>query len=176
MTTELDDKSRVVPGPAVLTDEQLAANEWASESVRSRLQALRTAAQHWQSTLSTITALFGAATVLDADKAVRTLAYGWNYFYGAAVVLSLMCAGLSLKWASQAGVPQNVTIPIDINKRTALHKNVLERTESRLAWSRSSAAPAVALLILAICIRWYAPQIPPAKPDPAAQHSQELTR
>lgn len=161
MTAENDEHFTIRPGPP-LTEEQIVASDWAADAIRTRLQNLRTTAQHWQSSISTITALFGAATVLNADNAVRAIAPEWSYLYGLLVVLSLVCAALALQLASQAGEPSRVTVPAALDKQVNLYNQVFDTAKHRLSLSRLFAALAVALLILTIGVRWYAPHNPEA--------------
>lgn len=159
-----------------LTEEERAAAEWSSDAARTRLTTVRTSAQHWQSTLSTIVGLFGAATVLNADGAVRALAPYWNWLYGVLVVLSLVFAALALKLASQAGEPDRVSIPADIRRQVALRAQAFTTAWERLSRARLLAVPAVVLLILAMAVRWYGPQLPGAKTGAASAQTQELGR
>jgi hypothetical protein len=162
MTNETHKPSHAAPTPP-LTDEERAAEQWATSAVHTRLPQVRTIAQRWQTSVTTITGLFGAATVLDADTAIRAIAPTWNYTYGALVAGSLLFAALALYLASLAGDPTGKVIPAGVRRQVQLSEEVFKIASSRLMWSRIWTLPAALLLIVALGVRWYAPQVPPTQ-------------
>jgi hypothetical protein len=157
-----------------ITKKQQVAEEWVNEAYKTRLTVLRAAAQHWQSTVSTITGLFGAATLLDADEQVRKLAAFWSPAYGGLVLLSLVFAAAAIWLASSAGVANVARVSPDIDDRVKKFDDLFENAQDELWCSRFLTALAAMALVAALGVRWYAPQIEPAVPAMTKAISKQI--
>jgi hypothetical protein len=149
--------------PATLTPGQRDADAWAEEAERERLPRIRQVAQDWQVSVSTITALFGAGTLISADAVVRSLdPSGWAVLYGVLAALALVSAGVAILLASLAGHPVWSTRSPNVPAEVQLREDRISKAHCKLLWSRILAFLAVALLIAGYAVRWYAPVKPPA--------------
>jgi hypothetical protein len=144
-------------GPAELSGDDLALDDWARAAVSERLPRLRTVSTAWATAVSTITALFGAATVIDADSQVRALKAPWHVIYGILTAASLLCVAAGIALAFWGGQFRSETVPPDVEGRRELRKEVVARTDRDLKWSQIATAAAVVLLIASLAVRWYAP-------------------
>jgi hypothetical protein len=143
--------------PGRLTEEDRAADIWANQLVNDRLPRLRALSEKWSGTIATLAALLGAATVLDADSAVRGLEELWSILYAACVAAALGFAAwatLSAASAAQGGI---VEIPPDVGGRKQLQEKLVQSAINDLKWSRIATLVALALLAAAFAIRWFAP-------------------
>lgn len=157
--------SIIEAGPA-LTEQQRQVNKWAKDALANRLTTLRTTAQHWQTTISTIIGLFGAASIIGTDKDLASLKSPADMFYGGVGLVALICGAVALHKAALASEGSVVNLPADIGGRVAEYNRVADEASKRLKCSRWWTWAAVFLLLAANGIRWYAPKNPP--PPPAA--------
>jgi hypothetical protein len=160
--------SNIDAGPA-LTDRQRQVNKWAKDALANQLTTLRTTAQHWQTTVSTIIGLFGAASIIGTDKDLASLKQPFDIWYGAVGLVALVCGAVALHKAALASEGSVVNIPADIEGRVDAYDLVVDDATKRLRCSRWWTWAAVFLLLAANGVRWYAPKNPP--PPPAATAS-----
>jgi hypothetical protein len=149
-----------ISGPADLSADDLAVDKWSEEAVQERLQRIRAVATAWGASVSAITALLGAGTVIDADDQVRALSSPWSILYGALTAVALCAAALSIYLASTAAQFRLQIMPIDLDARRRVRTRIYDLADRDLRRSRMCALVAVVGLILSIGVRWYAPTIP----------------
>lgn len=144
-----------------LTEKERLVGKWADEAIANQLPTLRATAQHWQTSISTIIGLFGAATIISSDVSVAALQSDWNYLYGLLVLLSLGAAGWALYLAALAGEASTVTIRADVSDRVQEYNRLVDTSAGRLHCSRIVTLVSIGLLLIATGLRWYAPKNPP---------------
>ncbi|MCV3209800.1 hypothetical protein OHD62_18320 [Mesorhizobium sp. YC-39] len=155
-----------------LSEKERLANKWADDAIANQLPTLRTTAQHWQTTISAIIGLFGAATIISSDESVAALKAYWNYGYGLLVLLSLGAAGFALNSAARAGEASTVTIRPDVGERVTEYNQLVSTSAGRLKCSRTLTWISICLLVTATGIRWYAPKNPPPPPTVVSAPAQ----
>lgn len=161
----------VISAGAPLTARERRIDKWADEAIASRLTILRTTAQHWQGTISTVIGLFGAASIVGADKDLATLLHPYDYWYAGLAVASLIASAYALLAATWASEGKEIVLAADIGDRVKKYNSAVATASRHLSCSRAVTMIAVALLVAANATRWYAPKMPSPPPavSPAAK-------
>jgi len=146
-----------IVGPAPISKEDIAADDWAEQALNERLPRIRAVATAWGASVAAITALFGTGVVINADAQVRAMASFWDVMYGILAGAALMAASAALYFASRGAQFRLKHIPFDFAGRREMRQQLFESAVSDLRASRLSAVIAVLLLISSMAIRWYAP-------------------
>jgi hypothetical protein len=144
-------------GPARLGDDQLAADRWGDDLVAQRLPGVRRYCERWSTTLSTLFALLGAATLLSSDTAVRALEVPWAQLYGLCVAVALGAAAAATYTAHRAFGERLVTLPADVDGRRKALDDLVAAALADRRRSQQVAVLALVALAFAFALRWYAP-------------------
>ena len=156
-----EDPPRVKIRRAQLTPALRDADIWAEQVVRERLPRTRELAQQWGATVTALTSLLGAGTIISSDDVVRSLdPPAWSMLYGVLVGFSLVSAAVSILLASLAGQASWAVIRPGVRERLALYEELVTRARNQLWWSRVLAAISLVLLIISFAVRWFAPVMP----------------
>lgn len=137
-----------------------AAYEWGQLAVRDRLPNTRALAEKWGATVSALTALLGAGTILSSDTVVRSLVSPWGCRYGVAAGLALILSAAAIWGASRAAQATVGEIPPGAEQRLKFYNKRVKHSVRWLHMSRWCTGVAVLLLIVSLAIRWYAPATP----------------
>lgn len=134
--------------------EDFAVDDWAEAALRDRLPRLRAMAGEWQKTVGTVTGLFGAGALFNADTAVRALDGSSKTIFAVIAVSAFLAAAASIVLASLASQSRLAEIPPDVTARRRLQDEAFTYTRRRLKWSRQLAGVAVVALLASFLIRW----------------------
>jgi hypothetical protein len=139
-----------------LSPEQRMASAWIDQNIHDRLPNIRELATQWGATVTAITALLGAGTIISSDDVVApTVSSTFGAVsYGLLVLIALICASASILQASLASQRKETTIPASLESRVELLHRTIERAEKALRSSRIFAAVAGTLIVLALIARW----------------------
>jgi hypothetical protein len=148
-----------------ITQDELEAEEWASKAWRDRLPGVRALAGQWTATVGVITGLLGAGTLLSADSTIQALASPWSLFYGLLAGGALLAVAISTLYGSLASQGTIKDRPISSKDAVELLDSEVARSVRQLHASRVVAGFALVLLIAALGVRWYAPQVQSSKPS-----------
>jgi hypothetical protein len=157
-------------GAAPTTPYEKEVEDWAEGLREEQLTTWRSLASGWAPTVSTLLALFGAASVLGADDSVRALQNSvWQPLYGVLVGIALILGGLAIYCAYVASQPGEVqNLGPSIEERETRYAEHISRAKNWLTASRLLTVAAVIFLAGSFAVRWYAPVDPS---PPAGQAS-----
>jgi len=144
-----------VTGGGTLTPEQQRVSAWAEKATADPLAILRTIAQQWQTTVSAIVGLFGAATIITSDTVVASLVPPYKWWYVGAVVGSLGFAALAIWKASQAAQAEIGPIPHNLTEVSQIQEHRLNNGIKNLSCSRWLTLFAVIALATSTSVRWF---------------------
>jgi hypothetical protein len=114
-------------------------------------------AEKWGATVTAVTSLLGAGTLIDADTAVRSLRPWAAYVYGGLVITALGCAAKAILSAAQAAQDKPITVPPAAAERLKLYREHTDEAMKALGKSREFAGLAFVLLLVSFLVRWFAP-------------------
>ena len=146
-----------VVGPATLTADQRAADQWVRETAADALPRIRELARQWGGTVTALTGLLGVGALASGDSAVRALSTGWRAVYAITGLAALACAAAAITWAALAGQATVTIVSADVRDRVEQRRSRVTRAVRQLRLSRAAAFAALVLGSAAVLVRWFAP-------------------
>jgi hypothetical protein len=142
-----------IPGNADPIDPKW--EQKAKELQFTALENIKSAAEKWATTISSLTGLLGIITLIKGPEDINGLTPDYQAYVGIALATTLLCAFLSIYYAAIAA--QGIPSEIWANGRSLRDASQLAAKEAarRLSISRKLVIPAVLALAVAVGLTWF---------------------
>ncbi|MET7421193.1 hypothetical protein [Dactylosporangium sp. NPDC005555] len=142
----------------VVTDDDRAWQGRADRTDAEALPAMRALAGRWAATIGALTGLLGLTALAGGPRTSDQLDGAWRIVIGALVLLAVLAAATATWLAADAhgGSVQRVLTTYDRLREG--HRAEIGRVHRRFRWSKLATAAAMAALIVAAGLAWFAPK------------------
>jgi len=125
----------------------------------SAVDRVKTAAEKWGASITTITGVFGIITLIKGPEDISNLTSGNKMVVGIALLVALVTAVTSIFLAALAaqGIPHDIWLTGAQARRDS--RNVVKKASAFLAVSRFLVIPAVLGMGAAIGLTWYGDRV-----------------
>jgi hypothetical protein len=140
-----------------ITQQQAEAD--VEQARKDEIPSLRSAAEKWGQTVSTLLGLLGIAGFIKGREQIDRLPHEWGVVFGVLALLAFVAGAVAVLSAARAaqGVPKVIKGDGQCRKLAKARETLAEDTRNRLAASQLALAVALTCLGLAVAISWYVP-------------------